>query len=119
MSGCAVCVHDLYAEALEAHEHAISNIRSALHDRGVDESTWPKQLSEGFQEEDDSIRGMGNKVDLTGKDLMKAKRASLSAFEQMELQLAAKKRAQETERTGVAVDSPGKDARNAGSAVGG
>ncbi|KAL5521543.1 hypothetical protein ACEPAF_2291 [Sanghuangporus sanghuang] len=84
MSGCAVCVHDLYAEALDAHESTLRSIRSALHDKGVAEETWPKQLryglsAEATEAEDDN--------------------ASLSAFEQMELQLAAKQRAQEQKQT--------------------
>ncbi|KAL5498754.1 hypothetical protein ACEPAH_2109 [Sanghuangporus vaninii] len=102
MSGCAVCVHDLYAEALDAHESTLRSIRSALHDKGVAEETWPRQLryglsAEATEGEDDNVGG--GKRDLTGKDLVKAKQASLSAFEQMELQLAAKKRAQRQKHT--------------------
>ncbi|KAL5476726.1 hypothetical protein ACEPAI_2912 [Sanghuangporus weigelae] len=84
MSGCAVCVHDLYAEALDAHESTLQSIRSALHDKGVAEETWPKQLRYGLSAE--AIEGENDN-------------ASLSAFEQMELQLAAKKRAQEQKHT--------------------
>ncbi|KAL5514422.1 hypothetical protein ACEPAG_2510 [Sanghuangporus baumii] len=102
MSGCAVCVHDLYAEALDAHESTLRSIRSALYDKGVAEETWPKQLHYGLSTEategEDTNVG-GERRDLTGKDLVKAKQASLSAFEQMELQLAAKKRAQEQKQT--------------------
>lgn len=75
MSGCAVCVHDLYAEALEAHSHALAAIRSALSEKGVKEETWPVTLRAG------ASKG-GNE---------KAKEATLSAFEQMELQLAARR----------------------------
>ncbi|OCB86459.1 hypothetical protein A7U60_g6351 [Sanghuangporus baumii] len=100
--GCAVCVHDLYVEALDAHESTLRSIRSTLHDKGVAEETWPKQLryglsAEATEGEDDNAGG--EKRDLTGKDLVKARQASLSAFEQMELQLAAKQRAQEQKHT--------------------
>ena len=98
MSGCAICVHDLYVEALDAHEHTLNSIRSALREKGVSEGIWPKRLLSNSKESAgnrEASEGLGEKRDLAGQDLVKARQASLSAFEQMELQLAARKGAQE------------------------
>jgi len=74
MSGCAVCVHDLYQESLEAYEASIKSLRTSLTTLGVVESEWPVQIQ------------MKN-----GKETPERKKdVALSAFEQMELQLAAK-----------------------------
>lgn len=82
MSGCAVCVHDLYQESLEAYDVSVKALRASLTTLGVDESEWPAQ-----------IRRAGNKPSERKKD------AALSAFEQMELQLVAKR-----EKKGSVVD---------------
>ena len=71
MSGCAICVHDLYAESLESYTKALDSLRDALRAKGISELEWPIQLSSRARE--------------VKKDV------SLSAFEQMELQLAARK----------------------------
>lgn len=72
MSGCAICVYDLYNEALEAYDRDVASVRSALVERGIAESDWPSQLQRKEQPEK--------------KDVV------LSAFEQMELELAEKHR---------------------------
>lgn len=70
MSGCAICVYDLYNEALLAYDKDIASLRSALAERGITESEWPSQLQRKEQKKD----------------------VVLSAFEQMELELAEKHR---------------------------
>lgn len=70
MSGCAICVYDLYNEALEAYDKDIASLRSALVERGIAESDWPSQLQRKERKKD----------------------VVLSAFEQMELGLAEKHR---------------------------
>lgn len=70
MSGCAICVYDLYNEALLAYDKDIASLRSALAKRGIAESGWPSQLQRKEQKKD----------------------VVLSAFEQMELELAEKHR---------------------------
>lgn len=71
MSGCAICVHDLYNEALEAYDGAVASLRSSLTAHGIPESEWPAQIQTKAEKE-------------RKKDVI------LSAFEQMELELAAK-----------------------------
>lgn len=72
MSGCAICVHDLYAESLEAYDQAVSTLHESLKAKGIDESTWPVQ-----------IRDSKPKAP-TPKEKV------LSAFERFELELARK-----------------------------
>ena len=72
MSGCAICVHDLYAESLEAYDQAVSTLHESLKAKGIDESTWPAQ-----------IRDSKPKA-TTPKEKV------LSAFEKFELELARK-----------------------------
>ena len=71
MSGCAICVHDLYNEALKAYENDVASLRSALIEEGVAESDWPTQIQ-------------------TSTAKRRKKDIVLSAFEKMELELAAK-----------------------------
>lgn len=73
MSGCSICVHDLYAEALTEYQTSLDALRSALHARGVSETDWPAHI----QHNSGSIKRVVN--------------PTLSAFEQMEKMLAAKR----------------------------
>lgn len=79
MSGCAVCVYDLYDEARTDYVMAVDKLRHDLTKLGVPESEWPAD-----------IQGSGQ-----GSDLVPASKpsgsASLSAFEQLELALKAKR----------------------------
>ena len=74
MSGCAVCVHDLYAESLESYTKAMDDLREALRRQGVSEKEWPKQILPRVKDAKEDKRG-----------------TLLSAFEQLELKLAKKK----------------------------
>ena len=74
MSGCAICVYDLYQESMDQYRESIENIRYALTSQGVPESEWPQILLSGQ----------------TNSDLIKASHASESAFEALERALAAK-----------------------------
>lgn len=73
MSGCAICVHDLYQESIEAYDSSVSTLRASLNALNIPEQTWPAQIQNG------SVKSE------------RKKDPSLSAFEQMELQLAAKR----------------------------
>lgn len=44
MSGCAICVHDLYQESLEAYDESVSSLRLSLSALGVPESEWPSNI---------------------------------------------------------------------------
>ncbi len=75
MSGCAVCVHDLYQESLEAYDTSVKALRASLAALGIAESEWPARI-----QPESTDKGLARKKDIV-----------LSAFEQMELQLAAKR----------------------------
>lgn len=67
-------MHDLYQESLEAYDASVKALRASLTALGVDEPEWPAELQSAGN------KGTGRKKD-----------GALSAFEQMELQLAAKR----------------------------
>ena len=77
MSGCAVCVYDLYDEARKDYMHAIGNIRSELTKMGVPETEWPADIRTDWQ---------GGQTSPVSKP-----NVSLSAFEQLELALRTKR----------------------------
>ncbi|KIK65557.1 hypothetical protein GYMLUDRAFT_159018 [Collybiopsis luxurians FD-317 M1] len=74
MSGCAVCVYDLYDESLVAYRDAVAKVKATLAGMGVPESEWPKALRS------DNAGGVARKNDIT-----------LSVFEQMELNIQRRK----------------------------
>jgi hypothetical protein len=75
MSGCAVCVNDLYADALSAYQDALSAFRKSLVSANIPVTDWPAHVRTPTAT--DSAPRTGN--------------IALSAFEQMERALAAKK----------------------------
>ncbi|KAJ7624773.1 hypothetical protein FB45DRAFT_1060954 [Roridomyces roridus] len=93
MSGCAVCVYDLYEESLTAYRTAADAFRSKLVVAGVPSAEWP----DGFRSSTD----VGISVPLHTRG------ATLSAFEALEKALEEKKRASrpsEQGRTGKLED---------------
>ena len=88
MSGCAVCVYDLYAAALEDYKHALEALRSALEARGVPEREWPVEVRRNDNAEaEQSARPTPQNV-------------ALSAFEELERSLRAKREANAAEVPG-------------------
>ncbi|KAJ7716914.1 oxidoreductase-like protein [Mycena maculata] len=77
MSGCAVCVYDLYDESLGAYNQAMANFRSMLTAAEIPEATWP-----------DSVRAR------KGVDEPK-KSVTLGAFEELEKALKERRAAQD------------------------
>ncbi|KAH8993630.1 oxidoreductase-like protein [Lactarius hatsudake] len=75
MSGCAVCVHDLYQESLDAHKSAVAAVRVSLTSMGVPMEQWPKNI----------------RLDSEGKTTASI---SLSAFEELERELKARRNAE-------------------------
>ncbi|KAI9459185.1 oxidoreductase-like protein [Lactarius psammicola] len=75
MSGCAVCVHDLYQESLDAYKTAVASVRASLTSMGVPMEQWPKNIRL------DSERNTSYSI-------------SLSAFEEMERELDARRKAE-------------------------
>lgn len=83
MSGCAVCVYDLYEESLEAFEEAVEILRKNLVAMNIHEHEWPEHIQTKRK---------------SGLDTQPARPASvvMSAFEEMERRLREKQVAQET-----------------------
>ncbi|KIO31905.1 hypothetical protein M407DRAFT_121918 [Tulasnella calospora MUT 4182] len=46
MSGCAICVNDLYIEALRDYKASLRSIRDKLEREAVHKSLWPKEIIE-------------------------------------------------------------------------
>ncbi len=74
MSGCAVCVYDLYDEARKDYIQALNKLRSNLDELNIPESEWPADI----------------RPDRQGGPVAKPN-VTLSAFEQLEQALKAKK----------------------------
>ena len=84
MSGCAICVYDLYEESLAFYQEAVDTLRKSLVAMKVPESEWPSNIRSRTQAElSEALR----------KDTI------LSAFEELERTLAKKKRSEETARS--------------------
>ncbi|KAG2140681.1 hypothetical protein DEU56DRAFT_734800 [Suillus clintonianus] len=73
MSGCAICVYDLYEESLEAYKESIVTLRSSLSALSIPESEWPDHVRT-------NTPAAANRHGVI-----------LSAFEEMERQLKEKK----------------------------
>ena len=76
MSGCAVCVYDLYDEARNDYIHALDKIRIGLKEMDIPQSEWPPDIR--LEGETSSLAPSKPNV-------------ALSAFEQFEMALKAKK----------------------------
>ena len=44
MSGCAVCIYDLYEESLASYEDSITALRKSLGALGIPPNTWPLNI---------------------------------------------------------------------------
>ena len=44
MSGCAICVHDLYLDALSTYDESVSSLRSSLSALNIPEPEWPSDI---------------------------------------------------------------------------
>lgn len=74
MSGCAICVQDLYAEALNEYKKAVNSLRSSLTSLNIPEDRWPQ-----------SIRTSG------GGSAEPKKNVAYDAFAELERQLREKR----------------------------
>ena len=80
MSGCAICVYDLYNEALEDYTKAIESLRTSLRTLGISEDKWPPKVR--------TSQGETKRVEVK-------KDSALSAFEEFERQLKMRKEAED------------------------
>ncbi|KAF8548821.1 hypothetical protein OG21DRAFT_1398768, partial [Imleria badia] len=75
MSGCAVCVYDLYEEALAEYKDSVMTLRAALSARRIPETEWPSHI----------------RTIPTPTSAEKSKGAVLDALEEMERALKEKR----------------------------
>ena len=75
MSGCAVCVYDLYEESLASYEDSITALRKSLGALGIPPNTWPLNFRPDVEKSTPESR----------------KGVILNAFEEMERKLKEKK----------------------------
>ncbi|KAG8216586.1 hypothetical protein J3R82DRAFT_6770 [Butyriboletus roseoflavus] len=81
MSGCGVCVYDLYEEALVAYKDSVATLRAALSALHIPETQWPAHILTGTVEE----------THAPPTTTEKSKDAVLGAFEEMERALKEKR----------------------------
>jgi len=81
MSGCAICVYDLYEESLAAYQDEVDALRKTLTGLKFPESEWPAHIRL-------------HKRDAAPGTEAQRKEKVLSAFEEMERTLALKKQQQ-------------------------
>ncbi|KAF9450033.1 hypothetical protein P691DRAFT_798642 [Macrolepiota fuliginosa MF-IS2] len=84
MSGCAVCVYDLYEESLEVYKESMEALRKNLVMLNIPEYKWPEHIQTKHQ---------------SGLTTQPEKRTTvvMNAFEEMERRLKEKHAAQEAE----------------------
>ncbi|KAI0249753.1 hypothetical protein BJV78DRAFT_1224578 [Lactifluus subvellereus] len=78
MSGCAVCVHDLYQESLDAYRTSVASVRVSLTAMKVPVEQWPETIRPKPE----------------GRTPLPASSVSLSAFEEMERALKVRHEAE-------------------------
>jgi len=78
MSGCAVCVHDLYQESLDAYRTSVASVRASLTAMKVPVEQWPETIRPKPE----------------GRTQLPASSVSLNAFEEMERALKARRQAE-------------------------
>ncbi|KAG8698571.1 hypothetical protein FRC11_014336 [Ceratobasidium sp. 423] len=85
MSGCAVCVYDLYLSALDDYKKEARAVRSQLRERSVPVDKWPEDLQEQ-ERKDASADKKDEEVGLEGLDMD----PSMKAFLMLEKKLGKK-----------------------------
>lgn len=44
MSGCAICVYDLYEDSLDEYKEKLAALRTSLSSLNIPESEWPEKV---------------------------------------------------------------------------
>ncbi|KAF9558583.1 hypothetical protein CPC08DRAFT_638827 [Agrocybe pediades] len=86
MSGCAVCVYDLYEESMEAYRDALSKLKTSLSALNIPETEWPATIRP---------KDLNTQTNSKAAEQEIRKSTVLSAFEEMERALALKKQQQQ------------------------
>ena len=87
MSGCAICVYDLYEESLEAYENSLNTLISNLDALGIPEHEWPESIRPS------NVTNNAETSGESGSGAGERKAQVLSAFEELERSLQAKREA--------------------------
>ncbi|KZO98658.1 hypothetical protein CALVIDRAFT_535265 [Calocera viscosa TUFC12733] len=87
MGGCAVCVYDLYSEAVEEYHADLATARTKLLASDVPKDLWPNDVLESGQDG----KSVGNKAKDAVDDEIDRLDASLKAFLAMERALKKKR----------------------------
>ncbi|BGP51282.1 hypothetical protein JCM10450v2_007211 [Rhodotorula kratochvilovae] len=121
MSGCAICVYDLYLEDLENFHSSVSAARSAVLDQlregaRLDEGDWPPELLGPWEDAEKELKGVKDGAsgeereqaarEQAERELKRARDAldpSMRAFLEMEARMKAKQR----EKTAPSSPAPG------------
>lgn len=83
MSGCAICVYDLYDDSLNSYKESVLSLRTSLEALRIPESEWPLSVqSFSAQQNTTHIRN--------------AKQISVDVFDAMERALKAKRDGQQS-----------------------
>lgn len=84
MSGCAVCVYDLYEDSLEDYREAVEMLRQTLIAHNIPENEWPSHIQTKHK---------------SGVNTQPEKRTNvvMSAFEEMERRLKEKHNVEEVD----------------------
>ncbi|CAE6352016.1 unnamed protein product [Rhizoctonia solani] len=84
MSGCAVCVYDIYLSSLDDYKKEARSIRAQLRQKSVPVNEWPDNLQE--QEKKDSSADNQDEEGLDSLDMD----PSMKAFLMLEKKLGKK-----------------------------
>ena len=76
MSGCAVCVYDLYEDSLLTYKASLTSLRVRLESAGIPQSDWPPRI----------------RPSSTSPAVQRPSNTSLDAFEAMEKALKGKQK---------------------------
>ncbi|KAG6331297.1 hypothetical protein ID866_7795, partial [Astraeus odoratus] len=80
MSGCAVCVYDLYEDSLKEYKQAVATLRASLSALSIPESRWPSHIRMSTTATDEHATSANRQRD-----------AVFSAFDEMERTLKEKR----------------------------
>jgi hypothetical protein len=85
MSGCAVCVYDLYLSSLEDFKRDLATLRTRLRGQSVPVAEWPEELRREEDKERSDQEEMEDPLNSLNLD------ASMKAFLILEKKLGQKK----------------------------
>lgn len=77
MSGCAICVYDLYEDSLQTYDERVNAVQTKLRSLGVPEAEWPESIRPAKPSGGVTGEGKGSKSPV------------MSAFEELERKLAS------------------------------